>query len=156
MFQRLTNSSELEAAHQQITALVRQHAEWFFTLSQSETLALRRHELDLAVSHNRLVLSCWTENGIRSWRILGWYWTGEVLLLQASRRMGAEQPIIELVPRASASAVAATIRASRQLRCDRLAQLAGDWIAETRIERSALSPGIKIGRGSCRERVMVM
>ena len=146
MFQLLTDSSLLETAHQQITALLRQHAEWFFTLAQNETLALRRHELDLAVSQQRLVLSCWTETGTRSWRILGWYWTGDVLLLQASRRMGAEQPIIELIPRASAGAVAATIRASRQHRCDRLAQLAADWIAETRIERSALSPGIRPGQ----------
>jgi hypothetical protein len=155
MFQHLTTPALLETAHQQITALIQAHAEWYCTLDQGNSQALRRHEMDITISQQRLVLSCWTENGIKSWRIRGWYWTGEVLVLQASRRMGAEQPIIELVPRASASVVAATIRASRQLRCDRLAQLAGDWEPDTRIERSALSRGIRPGQPGRYARILL-
>ncbi len=155
MFQHLTTPVLLETARQQITALLREHAEWFFTLAHGDTHALRRSEIDIEISQDRLLLSCWTEKGRRSWRILGWHWTGQTLRLQASRRMGAERPLIELIPRASATAVAATIRAARQVRCDQLAQLAGGLEAETKIERSALSPGIRRGQPGRYARILL-
>ncbi|HSD45565.1 MAG TPA: hypothetical protein VLB87_03050 [Pyrinomonadaceae bacterium] len=158
MLERLTSSAAVAAACQQIAALFRQHAEWFCATSAGgrlETYALRRDEMHIAVAHERLVLSCWTEKGSRSWRILGWEWNGQMLLLQASRRMGAETPLIELVPRASATAVAAMIRAARQIRCDKLAQLAGAALIETRIERAALSPGTRLGQPGRYARVLL-
>ena len=155
MFERLTSSAAVEAAHQQIAALFNQHAEWFCTAGRWETYALRRNEMDVSVAHGRLVLSCWTEKGSRSWRILGWEWNGQMLLLQASRRMGAELSLIELVPRASATAVAATIRAARQIRCDKLAQLASAAQIETRIERAALSPGTRLGQPGRYARILL-
>ncbi|HJT68131.1 MAG TPA: hypothetical protein VJ749_16870 [Pyrinomonadaceae bacterium] len=146
MFQNLTTPAAIEAARQQIAALLRSHAEWFCTAGRGETYALRRDEIDISVAFERLVLSCWTEKGSRSWRVLAWAWNGQMLLLQASRRMGAESPLIELAPRASAQAVAATIRAARHIRCDRLARLVCASVAETRIERCALSPGTRPGQ----------
>ena len=146
MFEHLTTLASVEAAREQIAALFRQHAEWFCTAGRGETYALRRNEIEVSIAHGRLMLSCWTEKGSRSWRILGWEWNGQMLLLQASRRMGAELPLIELVPRASALAVAATIRAARQMRCERLAHLACAAQPETRVERCALSPGTRPGQ----------
>src|SRR5690242_183095 len=143
MFQDLTTPASIEAARQQIAALFRAHAEWFCTAARGETYALRRDELDISIAFQRLVLSCWTEKGSRSWRVLGWEWNGQMLLLQASRRMGAEWQLIELAPRASAKAVGATIRAARQIRCDKLARLSSAFQPETRIERCALSPGTR-------------
>lgn len=146
MLQSLTTPASIEAARRQIAGLFQQHAEWFCTAGRGETYALRRNEMDISIAHERLVLSCWTEQGSRSWRILGWQWNGQILLLQASRRMGAELPLIELVPRASAAAVAATIRTAREHRCHKLAQLAGASRPETRIERCTLSPGTRPGQ----------
>jgi hypothetical protein len=146
MFQRLTTLASVEAARQQIAALVESHAEWFCTSGRGETHSLRRGEIDVTIAQQRLLLTCWTEKGSRTWRILAWAWDGQLLLMQASRRMGAERPLIELVPRASASAVSATIRAARQVRCDKLAQLASGLQFETRIERAALSPGTRPGQ----------
>ncbi|HEX5888123.1 MAG TPA: hypothetical protein VFY61_05450 [Pyrinomonadaceae bacterium] len=143
MFECLTSLASIEAARRQIADLFRQHTEWFCTAGRGETYALRRDEMDVSVAHGRLMLSCWTEKGSRSWRILGWEWNGQMLLLQASRRLGAELPLIELVPRASALAVAATIRAARQLRCEKLARLACAAQPETRIERCALNQGTR-------------
>ena len=60
--------------------------------------------------------------------------------------MGAEQQVLELIPRASAGAIAATVRAARQMRCDRLAQLACSLEARAKIERAALSPGMRRGQ----------
>ena len=146
MFQNLTTPSSIEAAQQQIAALLRAHAEWFCAAGRGETYALRRDEIDVSIAFERLVLSCWTEKGNRSWRVLAWAWNGQMLLLRASRRMGAESPLIELVPRVSAQAVAATIRAARNVRCDKLAQLSCAFGADTRIERCALSPGTRPGQ----------
>lgn len=158
MFERLTSSVAVEAARQQISAVFNQHAEWFCTAvieGRREMYGLRRTEMEISVAHGRLMLSCWTEKGSRSWRILGWEWNGQMLLLQASRRMGAELSSIELVPRASATAVAATIRAARQVRCDKLAQLACASQIETRIERAALSPGTRLGQPGRYARVLL-
>jgi hypothetical protein len=143
MFKHLTSLASVAAARAQITALLGRHAEWFCTAGRDQTHTLRREEIDVSVAHRRLVLSCWTEKGTRAWRILAWEWNGQMLLLQASRRFGAELPLIELTPRASAAAVAATIRAARQLRCEKLAQLASTVEPETRVERCALSPGTR-------------
>ncbi|HKS10335.1 MAG TPA: hypothetical protein VJS13_12365, partial [Pyrinomonadaceae bacterium] len=146
MFESLTSLASAEAARAQIADLFRQHAEWFCTAGRGETYALRRDEMDISTAHGRLMLSCWTEKGSRSWRILGWEWNGQTLLLQASRRLGAELPLIELVPRASALAMAATIRAARQLRCEKLAQLACAAQPQARIERCALNRGTRPGQ----------
>ncbi len=72
--------------------------------------------------------------------------TGSRSMLQTSRRMGAELALIELIPRTSAKAVAATIRAAREIRCERLAQLAAALQPETTIERLALSRGTRPGQ----------
>jgi hypothetical protein len=155
MFQRLTTSALVASAHQQICALFAQHAEWFCAAGQSEAYALRRTEMDLSIARERLMLSCWTERGTRTWRILGWHWNGQILSLQASRKMGRERPLIELIPRASASAIAATIRAARQVRCNQLAELASALQSETRIERASLSPGIRRGQPGRYARILL-
>src|ERR1700682_387096 len=106
MLERLANSDQVESAKRDIAEVISAHAEWFITQSDSSTEAIRRQELDLAPSHGRLILSSWTEKGTRSWKIVAWEWTGNKLLLQTSRRMGARRPLLELIPRASAAAVA--------------------------------------------------
>jgi hypothetical protein len=155
LLQRLTTRALRETAARQIAVLVRQHAEWFFLSNNAGAQPLRRAEIDIHLSHDRLMLSCWTEKGTRTWRILGWRWNGQTLVLQASRRMGAEQPLLELVPRAPATAIAATIRAARQVRCDRLARLACDLQPRTTIERSALSPGTRPGQPGRYARILL-
>lgn len=146
MIEHLTNPTLVESAHQQIASLFRQHAEWLYVSTDELAQSLRREEIDIAISHNRLVLSCWTERGTRWWRIHAWQWTGQSLLLQASRRAGAELSLIELIPRSSSKAVAATVRAAREIRCDRLAQLAVALSPETVVERFALSRGTRPGQ----------
>lgn len=140
--------------HAKLAALLREHAEWLF-VSGGEALSLRRTEIDFSVSHGRLLLSCWTEKGSRTWRVLDWQWNGRTLLLNATRRMGAERARLELIPRTSARAVTATIRAARQARCELLAKLAGNEAAQTTIERCALSPGTRPGQPGRYARILL-
>lgn len=115
-------------------------------------------EFDFSVAHGRLIFSCWTERGSRAWRITAWNWSGDKLTLQASRRMGAEVTTIELVPRASAKAIVASIAAARQARCERVAALVAQTLVGgsaddedhrlksvpfAKIERAVLSPGMR-------------
>ena len=144
--QRLTAATQLEPAREQIIALLDSQSEWFHTSDDRTTRALLRREVDVNIAHGKLVLTCWTENGTRSWKINAWEWTGTKLLLEASRRMGAERGLIELVPRASATAIAVTVCAARQARCDQLAQLAATVVQDGRLERAALSPGVRSGQ----------
>ncbi len=146
MLENLTTLDDLEAARQSIEELFAAHAEWFFLPNAGKSLALKRRDLDLCISQGRLLLSFWTENGNCNARIKSWQWNGDKLLLQVSRRMGAEQPLIELIPRASARAIAATIKAARQIRCEQLAQIAYRFQPGAKVERAALSPGVRRGQ----------
>lgn len=110
-------------AERSIQELLSRHSEWFLARDGGAPLALNNSEFDFSVDHRRLIFSSWTETGSRSWRISAWSWTAEKLVLAASRRMGAEVATLELVPRASARAIVASIAAARQARCEKLAQV---------------------------------
>src|ERR1044072_4027558 len=118
MLRSLTTPAQVVSAHHEISALLHEHAEWLFVcdgVSQSR----RREEIEVVVMRERLLLSCWTEKGTRLWRVVAWDWNGQLIDLELSRRMR-----IQLIPRTSAKAIVATIRAARQMRCERLAKLA--------------------------------
>src|SRR5687768_17790137 len=147
MFETLTDAARAAAAHEQIQQYFREHSEWFCTISDASVQTLRRDELNIDLVNGRLIFSCWTEHGTRSWRVGGWKWSGEKLLLEASRRLGAERPVIEIIPRASVSSIAATVKAARLLRCEQLAQLAASTRpGGSKIERTSLSPGARRGQ----------
>ena len=130
-----------DSATRAIHELLRAHHEWFFVQDGRPPLAVNTNEFDFSIAHGRLIFSCWTQDGSRMWKVNAWQWTGEKLMLDASRRMGAEKSILELVPRASARAILAGIAAARQLRSEALAKLASVALDSARMEIASLSPG---------------
>jgi len=145
MLRRLTTPAQIESAYAEIVALLRDYAEWLF-VSESVAQSLRRDEIEVTVMQRRLMLSCWTEQGTQLWRVVAWDWNGQLLALEVSRRMGAEVSLIELIPRTSAKAINATIRAARQIRCERLARLAAQSEFGSVVERFSLSRGTRPGQ----------
>lgn len=145
MLRHLTTRAQVNIAHQEIAALFCQYAEWLF-VSDRLIQSLRREEIEVAIVHERVVLSCWTEEGTRVWRIVAYEWNGQLLELQVSRKMGAEVSPIELIPRTSAHAITATIRAARQMRCERLSRVAVALQPGAIVERLSLSRGTKPGQ----------
>ena len=154
MLRYLNNVAEIESALSVIVEFISSHNDWFFAQEGGAPLPLARDEFDLSIAHRRLIFSSWTEKGSRSWHIRAWSIDDDKLVLKASRRMGAEMATLELVPRASAKALVASIAAARQARCERLAQivaenLTSDFAAEAmtstevKIERAVLSPGMR-------------
>lgn len=142
----LTTVSHVESAHQQIATLIHAHAEWLYVAPDKIAQSLRRDELDVAIAHGRLLLSCWTEKGTRFWHVTAWHWTGHSLMLHVSQNLRAQVALIELIPRTSARAVATTIRSARELRCERLAQLAAAFETQSAVERWGLSRGTRAGQ----------
>ena len=156
MLERLTNPALAETAQRQIRETISQRAEWFLTQSNGElNESLKRDELDVRIAQGRLILSSWTEKGTRSWKITAWEWTGEKFFLQGSRRMGADRPVLELIPRAAASAIAATVKAARQKRCEQIAALACALPPGAKVERAALSPGMRRGQPGRYARILL-
>lgn len=135
----------LENAEREIREFLKAHHEWFFTQDGGAPLALNTTEFDFSIAHRRLIFSCWTQDGSRAWSVNSWKWTGEKLQFEATRRMGADRSILELVPRASAKAIVAGIAVARQTRCEMLARIASDALsgAGAKIERAGLSPGMR-------------
>jgi hypothetical protein len=127
MLLQVKDAAAIENANRTIRELLNAHSEWFLTQDGAAPLALNSTEFDFSIAHHRLIFSSWTETGSRTWRVTAWSWTGEKLLLEASRRTGAEVAKLELVPRASAKAIVASIAAARQARSEKLAQI----VAET-------------------------
>ncbi|MEP6569088.1 MAG: hypothetical protein ABJC10_04880 [Acidobacteriota bacterium] len=155
MLIRVNTPARVEAARAKIADLLTTHAEWFCTLNGGDSRALSRSELDIAVAYGRLILTSWTEQGTRSWKIFDWDVTGAKLTLRASRRMGAERPLIELVPRAAASAIALTVKTARQQRAGRLGQLVCSIQSGAKVERAALSPGARRGQPGKYARILL-
>jgi hypothetical protein len=146
MSERINTPARLEAARLKIAELLALHPEWFCTLDGGDSLPLRRSELDVAIAFGKLVLTSWTEKGSRTWKISDWEFTGDKLTLLGSRRMGAERPVIELVPRAAASAIALTVKRARQQRATQLGELACSVQSGSKLERATLSPGARRGQ----------
>src|SRR5256714_2553684 len=118
------------------------HTDWFISIDGRAPLNVNKDEFEFSAAHARLIFSCWTETGSTTWHVKGWNWTGDKLVLQTSRRMGAEVATVELIPHASAKAIVASIAAARQERCERLATLVSDYLS-AKVERAALSPGMR-------------
>ena len=146
MIKRLNSPDVIESATRRIAELIAAHGEWLYAEGGGRPSALRRSECDARMLHGRLIFSCWTDEGARSWRVTGWEWTGEKLLLEATRRMGAESCKLELIPRAGASAALAEIGATRKERCAQLAQLACAQLTKAKVERAGLSAGARRGQ----------
>src|SRR4051812_39708284 len=108
MLRSLTKPESVNTAYQEISALLREYAEWLF-VSDGVSQSLRRDEIEVVVTRDRLLLSCWTERGTRLWRVAAWDWNGQLLELELVRRMR-----IQLIPRTAARVITATIRAARQ------------------------------------------
>jgi hypothetical protein len=151
------NSRDVEADETSIRELINAHHDWFMSIDGRSPINLTTDEIEFSASPGRLNFSCWTEKGSRVWRVKSWHWSGDKLIAQASRRMGAEEVLIELIPRASARAIVAGIAAARQERCEKLAELvAQTLVCESasdnhrlksvplpKIERAQLSPGMR-------------
>lgn len=140
----LADADSVNHAAREIRNLLARNQEWFLAQNAGAPIALVTGEFEFTGARGeRLIFSCWTEKGARSWRVRSWTWTGDKLVLEAARRLGAEQARLELIPRVSAKAVTASVAAARQARCERLAAVACEALPASRVEKVSLSPGMR-------------
>ena len=143
---QLRSVSSVEAAEHAIRDLIAAQSDWFLSVNGKPPFAIHRDEIEIYVAHQRLIFSCWTEAGARSWRVTAWNYADQKVRLQVARRMGKETSSLELVPRASAKALVAGLAAARQARCEKLAQLVAEMLEQdvaVKIEQVKLSPSMR-------------
>lgn len=155
MIERLTSLDSTKDAERRIKELIAQHGEWLFCVRDSKATSLRKSECDFCVEHERLIFSCRGDEGTLIWRVTAWEWTGDKLLLEASRRAGVESAQLELVPCASIKAATAMIGAKRRERCQHLAELACANLPGAKIERVSLSAGARPAQPGAFARVIL-
>jgi hypothetical protein len=155
MMERLTTEDSIKHAEARIRELIDAHGEWLYAQDAQRGVSLRKSECDFRVSQGRLIFSCWSERGTISWRIVGWEWTNEKLLLDAVRRMGAERARLELIPRASSNAAIQALGDTRRERCLHLAHLACAHLHGAKVERATLSAGTRPSQPGRYARVLI-
>src|SRR4030095_10627078 len=111
------NSRDVERDERSIRKIISAHHDWFMSIDGRSPLSLTTDEFEFSASSGRTLFSCWTETGSRIWRVTDWRWIDDKLLLKASRRMGAEEATIELIPRASAKDIVASVAARPTTTC---------------------------------------
>src|SRR5258708_23791932 len=128
MLLEIKDVTAVESADRAIHELLGIHAEWFFVQDGGAPLALGTSEFDFSIAHRRLIFTSWTETGSRSSRITAWEWTGEKLLLKASRRMGADLATLELVPPAPPKPIVGTTAAPPRARAQEARPIASEFL----------------------------
>jgi hypothetical protein len=154
----LTHPGEREEARRRITSILDARGEWFCAETrEGASVPLGRDEWEIVSAHDALHFSYRTERGaLRMWRVAGWEWTGERLRLSATRRMGAERALLELVPRASVAEVSAGLAAARRAACERLAALVRAATPDMKIESANLSAGARRGEPGRYARILCL
>ncbi|MBC7911652.1 MAG: hypothetical protein H7Y30_14190, partial [Pyrinomonadaceae bacterium] len=156
MIERLNSIDSIKQAAGHICELITEREEWIYARDGSgRASALRKSEIDFSIAQGRLMFSCLSDEGHAVWHVTGWEWTGEKLLLEATRRMGAERAQLELIPRASAGSIAALVAATRRARCQTLAQLACAVWHGARVARVGLSAGARLGQPGRDARILL-
>ncbi|MBV9959306.1 MAG: hypothetical protein JO360_12850 [Acidobacteria bacterium] len=156
MFARLDSIAAINHAAERVRELIAAHEEWLYARAcGGAPSSVRRGEIEFRITHCALFLTCPSDEGATCWRINGWEWTEGKLLLEATRRMGAERATLELIPRASVSSLHALVSATRRARCRQLAQLALKVQPGQRLIRASLSVGARGGQPGRDARILL-
>jgi hypothetical protein len=147
---RINGVDEIEDARLSIASRLDKAGEWFLREGRTgRRVELRAGEWELRTNARTLVFSYWSESGVRAWRVNAWAFEGDALLLEATRRVGAERALLELVPRARVASAREVVAEARRAECERLAALlyehASFMCAGAKLERAWLSAGARRG-----------
>jgi hypothetical protein len=142
----MSSASISDLSHQQLALqkIAGTQRDWFMMADGRTPLCINHDEFEFSVEHNRLIFSCWTEAGSRTWRVNQWNWSDDRLLLYVCRRMGAETATIEILPRASVKAIVASIAAARQERCEKLAEIVARYLDVDRLGLNRTGVGDRV------------
>ncbi|HEV7893631.1 MAG TPA: hypothetical protein VGP08_23655 [Pyrinomonadaceae bacterium] len=158
---RIMTADEAEGARRVIAARLEAAGELFLCEGRARRrVELRAGEWELTASASSLVFSYWGDAGVRAWRVGAWRFEGDVLLLEATRRMGAERATLELVPRARVATAREVVADARRSECERVAaklfEHAESLRACAKLERAWVSAGARRGEPGRWARVLLI
>ncbi|HLL15323.1 MAG TPA: hypothetical protein VK388_09685 [Pyrinomonadaceae bacterium] len=141
----LTDLDDGDGARRRLADILDARGEWFCAdTREGASVPLGRGEWELRTERGALYFTYRTNRGAsRVWRVSAWEWNGERLRLDATRRMGAERAVLELVPRASVRDGVEALKAARRAACEKLAALVCGATLNARVERATLSAGAR-------------
>lgn len=141
-------SGEVEQVRRAIEARLSARPEWLCAevgRADGRQVTLRGGEWSLTARHGRLLFSYWGDYGQLLWSITNWDCVAEQVILEASRRAGAERVILKLTPRASVRQEVEALRDARLRALSDFARIVRDNFNGATIERATLSPGAHPG-----------
>ena len=158
---RVKTTAEVEGARRRIAARLEAAGELFLREGRARRrVELRAGEWELSANASSLVFSYWGDAGVRAWRVGAWSFEGDVLLLEATRRMGAERATLELVPRARVATAREVVADARRAECERVASKLLEHAESLRtcakLERAHLSSGARRGEPGRWARVLLI
>lgn len=158
---RVRTTDEAEGARRLIAARLEAAGELFLREGRAHRrVELRAGEWELSANASSLVFSYWGDAGVRAWRVSAWRFDGDVLLLEATRRTGAERATLELVPRARIATAREVVADARRAECERVASAilehAKSLRACAKLERAHLSAGARRGEPGRWARVLLI
>jgi hypothetical protein len=136
----LISSEDPTTSTHRLQSLLEAYTEWHCIEERTGRLInLCRDDWELKLSHGRLMLQYCGDKGIQIWQVIRWEWNGTKLIIDASKRMGAERAKLELIPRTPYVETVAIALAARRAAAFRLAELICKSIPNSKIDRVSLS-----------------
>lgn len=123
----------------ELDALLDAHSEWLVAAPNGKTFSIRRTEIDLSVSSNKLLFACVGERGVRVSRLRSFSLQDGQIVLKLSSSFGKTVESVQLVPRASAAELSANVELARLTRANEIARSIAESFQEYKLLRVALN-----------------
>ncbi len=124
-----------------LDTLLDAHAEWLIVSEAGRTFPVTRNEIETESTDRGMLFGMISENGFQSRRVVTLELDGEEIDLTVAARFGGETEMLRLVPRVSASVLAANVELARLKRANEIASLVEGSEPDIKIIRVGLNAG---------------
>lgn len=150
----LTQNENLLEEVTRLRQIFDHNREWLMT---NETdFALQSDEIEITALNDRLVLSCLTAGGWKTWRVENWEHKHGKIVFAVAKKINAEKTKLEFTPRVAIAELTDDVRAARISRAREIAEIARkQFSAHAKIERVGLSAPHRRGRVGSFARILL-
>ena len=129
----------VESISVSLRELIDSNFEWLLIRENGRTFPLRRTEIEIVEEPARTLVEVLGEEGFRALRVCSFSIDGGEILIDVASRFGREVEKLRLVPRVSASELAANVELARLEKANEIATLLTENFVGTRVVRVALN-----------------
>ncbi len=149
-----------DASREEQLAEIQNHfaaaAEWLLSFSETNGFAIEASEIEIKLSHDKLILSAPTPRGWQNWIIQSWQKSGEKLIFQTARKLLSPAAALEFTPRMLIENLRTEVKAARLSKAAELAEIARkSFSVRAKIERVSLSQSNQRGKVGTIARILL-